>query len=283
MSNEASRMSEKLSRRIVNRLLSLHKVDTAITIAYHIRRIIYRDGKYIFLTAMPKSGSTFLSNALAEITGYSHSYLAFDYFNVEQELYKPRMVDSYGVGTVVQQHMKANEPNLNLLRRFNIRPIVMVRNIFDVVISVRDHLHRESLHNLPGLYVSDNFKEYSEEKQIDFIITYYVPWYVSFYASWCQAEEHGKTDVFWVVYDEIIKDWVAGIKSILEHVDSDTDESLIRESVARIRSMPDATNRINKGMVGRGRKILSEAQRKKIAGIAREFELTNYGRIGLDD
>ena len=86
---------------------------------------------------------------MANLTGYAHSYLAFAYKNVEQELYLPRIVDNYGKGVVVHQHFKANEPNLDLLMEFSIQPIVLVRNVFDVLVSLRDHLNKYALDNIP--------------------------------------------------------------------------------------------------------------------------------------
>ena len=102
------------------------------------------------IAAMPKTGSTFLSHTIGKVLGYKHSYFASAYHNIEQELYRPRIVDAYGRGTVVQQHVRANSPNIELLKRYGIKPTVLVRNIFDILASLRDHLNRERLDDIPS-------------------------------------------------------------------------------------------------------------------------------------
>jgi len=131
-----------------------HSSETGIRLYKKLRKMRYGDCRSVFVAAMPKSGSSFLARALCEATTYRHSYCDFSYANIEQELYLPRLVDIYGKGTVVQQHVLANEPNLLLFKEFGIRPIVLVRNLFDLVISVRDHLLTERLDGLPGAYPS---------------------------------------------------------------------------------------------------------------------------------
>src|ERR1700754_4179926 len=52
----------------------------------YAKRALYRDGRAIVINSMPKSGSTFLSNALARVLEYEHGYAASSYSNIEQEL-----------------------------------------------------------------------------------------------------------------------------------------------------------------------------------------------------
>ncbi len=44
---------------------------------------------------------------------------------------------------VVQQHVKGTQDNVRLMKEYAIRPIVNVRNIFDVILSLQDHWERE--------------------------------------------------------------------------------------------------------------------------------------------
>jgi hypothetical protein len=133
---------------------------------------------------MPKSGSTFLANALSEVTGYPQVQLCFGYERHEQDLYLPRLVDACRKDTVTRHHMRATKFNTALLKKFNIKPVILTRNLFDVVPSIRDHLFREGFEKFPCFYCTERFADLSEEKQLDCIIDLALPWYFNFYVSW---------------------------------------------------------------------------------------------------
>jgi hypothetical protein len=82
--------------------------DTALRICLKQRKLLSTPRPYFFVTAMPKSASTFLHRALLDLTGFGTAYFASTYGNIEQELYRPRLIDSYDVATVMQQHVRAS-------------------------------------------------------------------------------------------------------------------------------------------------------------------------------
>ena len=108
----------------------------------------------ILIACMPRSGSTYLSNLLAAVTGYPRHPLVYTFYRNEQDLYLPALMKALTIPTVTQQHLRATGPTLELIDIFNLRPIVLVRNLFDVVVSYFDHLHQESL-LVPAAYFPD--------------------------------------------------------------------------------------------------------------------------------
>lgn len=259
---------------------SLYNAEAALVSYFpRVRRLRYNEGKYVVLAAMPKSGSTFLSNAMALLLGYRHSYFAFAYHNVEQELYLPRLLDAFGEGTVVQQHFKANEPNLQLLREFDIKPVVLVRDLYDIVVSVRDHLLNERMDNLPSLYLTAAFRQFDAQKQLDFVITFYAPWLVSFYVSWVEAQRRGLIDFLWMSYEECCTNWQAACEKIADYCGASCSSVAVAEAIEKTREA--GNTRFNKGVVARGRHMLTAKQKAQILDIANMYPDIDFSRVGV--
>lgn len=243
-----------------------------------IQRTLHRDGRLIVISAMPKSGSTFLSRAVASASGYAHSFLAYAYGNAEQELYLPAVIDAYGRGTVTQQHFKANQHNLEILNAFRIRPVVLTRNVFDALVSARDHLVQENLANLPGVHVSREFRDLEPERQLDFVIDLFAPWYVAFFVSWHHAEGAG-VPFLWMTYEEAVADWPGAVSRVLEFGGRSRPAEDVAGAVAALTGAPRERTRLNHGTVGRGVSLLSLAQRERVLRLTRHYSAVDFSRI----
>lgn len=232
---------------------------------------------------MPKSGSTFLSHALANLLGYKHGYAAYSYVNIEQELYLPRLIDVFGRRIVLQQHFKANQANLGLLDEFGARPIVQIRNVLDVLVSLREHLMVEPLNSIPGLYPPMTFRDLAERQQYDFLVEYATPWLVSYYASWQQAAESGAwSDPLWVSYESARQDWASTLRTILEHQGIEVHDDAIEATLAELADQRDFRTRLNVGITGRGKTALTTSQRARACDIAGRYAAIDMKPIGLD-
>ena len=141
-------------------------------------------------------------------TNHAPTLKSYAYQGNEQELYLPKLVGAYGRSVVVHQHVRATEPNVALFNRLGIRPVVQVRNLVDVIVSVRDYLCQKGTSFQPSLYATDHFLSLREHEQFDFLITFAAPWYFTFYVSWCDATRDGRIQPLWVKYEELADDWV---------------------------------------------------------------------------
>lgn len=252
----------------------------ALRFVSKLRRTMYSDSRMIVLSSMPKSGSTFLARSLVDVTGYRDISLACAWGNVEEELYLPKVIDAYGRGTVAKQHFRANSHNIEVLETYRIRPVVLVRNVFDAFVSVRDHFEHESLHNLPGLYVDDRLLELDFERQMDFIIDIMGPWYIGYFVSWCKAEASG-VPFLWMSYEDAIADWPSAVSRVLEYYGVHRPLSEIIAATDTLTHGPRRESRLNQGIVGRGNRMLSPSQRKKLVQLTRYYDC-DFSRIGID-
>jgi hypothetical protein len=255
--------------------------ELALRACLKLKKIFSRSRTNIFLAAMPKSASTFLHRALVRVTGFENVYFASAYRNIEQELYVPRIIDNYNVDSVTQQHPRANQVNLEIMSLYGIRPVVLIRNIHDVIVSMRDHLIRERLDNLPGLYVPTDFRDSTEEVQFDFLVTYAGPWLVSFYASWMKAREAGELDMLWLNYADAASDWNSTISKVLEFYRIARNDSEIEAALAELGTTDKAKLRMNQGVAGRGEQELSLPQQQRIGLMAKAYADIDFSPAGI--
>ncbi len=229
--------------------------------------------KIILVSAMPRSGSTFLSNSIMNLTGLRYFRLCSAYSTNEHDLYLPSLFIATKVGCISQMHMKGTFHNVGLAKAFGIKPILLVRNIFDVIISLKNDLRKKqsSRHCLNGMdgysfiWQDQYTKSYSDEKLIDMIIDLAVPWYVNYYASWYRLEQLKRIDVMWVRYEELMLNKFDRISEILKFTNMEMLPDLSNEVIDKIlNSEYDTFNKSNKGRFGKGKEILTKEQQQKI-------------------
>ena len=80
-----------------------------------LKKLFGRRGLSLFITALPKSGSTFMVKTLGEVTGYQHMFLGYHQLN-EQDLYLPNLIDSWTMNIISHQHTRPSAPNHRLIR-----------------------------------------------------------------------------------------------------------------------------------------------------------------------
>jgi hypothetical protein len=66
-----------------NCLMDFLSTDTALRICLKQRKLLSTPRPYFFVTAMPKSASTFLHRVLLDLTGFGTAYFASAYGNIE--------------------------------------------------------------------------------------------------------------------------------------------------------------------------------------------------------
>jgi len=228
-------------------------------------------GKHVLIACMPKSGSTFLAKAIANIPGMHDVTLTYGYERREQELCPAACALAHELNYVAQHHVRYSGATQRILTVFDIYPVILMRSIFDCVVSLRDHLERESM-EIPIAYLPPHILQLPKEKQYDLIIDFAVPWYANFFACWSEYKGPGMK----VLYRELVQDVRGIIAKILREVRMDTSYELID---AAIESAMKQDVRFNVGKVGRGLEELSSHQ------IARIEELfSNYSALeGVDD
>lgn len=233
-------------------------------------------GKNILIACFPKSGSTLLKKVLCEATGFGDGHFVGAYQQNEQEICLPNVLDCARSDLVIQQHCRATEPNLHLLQAFGVRPIILVRNIFDVLLSFKEFCD-------VGAYSNTFFPNYrllSEEQRCALMVDDRAPWYVNFFAGWQRAVAGGRIDGFWLTYKDFIADPRTAIEEILKFQGIAVDPGRLARAAGLV-GRNEGDTRFNKGVAGRGSTAFSPAQVEQIQRLASYHPDVDFSLIGL--
>ncbi|MCA1623579.1 MAG: sulfotransferase domain-containing protein [Acidobacteria bacterium] len=234
-------------------------------------------GTHIFIACVPKSASTFLKNLLVSLTGYRDVFMVYAAGQNEHELYLPTLRETAHLDTVTQQHCRASDANVQMMQAFDIKPVVLVRNIFDSVMSLLD-FHDKGAFN--SSYFRADYQSLDEETKIDLLIDNVIPWYFQFVASWSLVEKQKSLDIFWLGYEDLIADKPSTIQNILKFYGLGAARRGIEQKIKETES-EGRKIRFNKGVKGRGESRLSESQKERIRRFAKYHPGTDFSRIGL--
>jgi hypothetical protein len=234
-------------------------------------------GRHIFIACVPKSASTFLKNLLVNLTGYRDLFTVYAAGQSEHEIYLPTLRESAHLDTVTQQHCRASDANVHLMQAFGIRPVVLVRNIFDSVMSLLDFYNQGAFQNS---YFRADWQALDQETKIELLIENVIPWYFQFVASWDLAEKQKRLEVHWLTYEELVADKPSSILKVLEFHGLGAGRRGVEQRIKEIEA-GERKIRFNKGVTGRGKVGLNDRQKEQIRRFTRYYPSTDFGRIGL--
>ena len=233
-------------------------------------------GRHIFLACVPKSASTFLKDLLVNLTGYRDLFAVYAAGQTEHEIYLPTLRAFAHLDTVTQQHCRASDANIHLMQGFGIRPVVLVRDIFDSVMSLLDFYNRGAFRTS---YYRADWQALDEETKIDLLIENVIPWYFQFVASWDQADKQKRLEIHWLTYEDLIADKTSSVLKVLEFYGLGASRRGVEQRIREIES-GERKIRFNKGVRGRG-KCLNDRQKEQIRLLTRYYPSTDFSRIGL--
>ena len=234
-------------------------------------------GQHLFIVCVPKSASTFLKNLLLSVTGYRDLFSVYAGGQSEHELYLPTIREFAHIDTVTQQHCRASDANVHLMQAFGIRPVVLVRNIFDSVMSLLDFYNHGASQTS---YFRADWPALDDETKTDLLIENVIPWYFQFVASWDSVEKQKRLELHWLTYEDLIADKPTTVLKVLEFYGLGASRQGVEQRIREIES-EERKNRFNKGVTGRGSSGLSDRQKEQIRRLTRYYPSTDFGRIGL--
>ncbi|MGD9562169.1 MAG: sulfotransferase domain-containing protein [Pyrinomonadaceae bacterium] len=235
-------------------------------------------GRHIFIACVPKSASTFLKDLLVNLTGFQDVFMVYAAGQSEHELYLPTIREFAHFNTVTQMHSRASDANVHLMQAFGISPIVLVRNIFDSVMSLLDFYNDQGA--FFNSYFRADFQSLDDETKIDLLIDNVIPWYFQFVASWDLAEKQRRLAIKWLSYEDLIADKPAAIEGVLRFYGLGSSAKAIETKIKETES-EGRKIRFNKGVAGRGKAGLNEAQKERIRRLSKYYPTTDFDRIGL--
>lgn len=234
----------------------------------------------ILIACMPKTASTFLQNVIADVSGYSTNTLCAGHGRNEQELYLPALVDNSLDNIVTHMHVRATDNNIALMQTARIRPIVLVRNIFDLVTSMRDHAVKQSPHWSMACF-DTSFHTLDKPEQYDMVIDLCMPWFMYFYASWNKVTETQSLETYWLSYEELTNDKIGSIADLCQHYGIDASRQSIADAITKIEKNRVLSN-FNKGVRGRGESELSDNQKQRLVNLTRYYPAIDFSPIGIE-
>jgi hypothetical protein len=240
-------------------------------------------GPMIVVAAAPKSGSTFLVNTLRRLTGLRRFRLCAAYATNEHDLYLPALCLMNRYGCVSQLHMKGTFHNAALMRTFGIKPIILVRRIEDIVLSLQHSLKGKTRRDAfesgwtgySFVWLDQSTRALSDDRLLDMIIDLGVPWFVNFYVSWYRLCEQGAVEALWVTYEELFADKEKTLRDVLAFLGlrdvGKIDPALLGREYHTFRD----------GRVGQGASALTAAQRERLRAHFSHYAGVDFGKYGL--
>jgi len=183
---------------------------------------------------------------------------------------------------VTHVHMQAFPANRRFIEALELKPVVMLRSVPDMMVSYLDMLATEpaSPNHWLNIAIPSGYAEMDDETRADFLIDTIAPWYASYYATWqgfaCDAPDR----VLVLRYGDLRRDPVTALRAVLEHSGFACAEEMCELAV-------DAAwhtrheNRFNKGEVGRGGARFTADQQARLARMVGYYPLSESWRAEL--
>lgn len=154
---------------------------------------------------------------------------------------------------VAQHHVRASDWTLDMCRDYRLTPIVLIRNLLDVVVSLRDHVRKEG-HVSPMFFIEPHHLALEDAHLELMIARLAVPWYLNFYLSWRRAP-----DTLAIRYENLVRTPVAVVSDILAFSGAQIPRETVAAAVESVLSR--GKSRLNVGVSGRGASLRPEALR----------------------
>ncbi len=235
----------------------------------------------VFLAFAPKAAGTFLRQAAIDAVGGDLVRVVYAQGGRDGQPYLPTFIAYHRGGIcpgplVTHIHMQALPANQRFMEALNIRPVIMIRNIPDMLASYWDMLEADPAARRDGLNceIPENFPSLSKEQKSDFLVDILAPWYASYYSTWLGYAVAQPDRICILAYSDLQSDAAGTLEKVLEH---SRLPRLRRECEAAVESAwSDRGNlRFNKGTEGRGQRYFSSEQIERLARL-----LAHYPGIG---
>jgi hypothetical protein len=227
----------------------------------------------VLITSFPKSGSSYLCVLIGNLPGFSIQSYVPAYGRREQELCEVKLDSVIGVERqVAQHHVRASEHTLRLIDKYRLTPIVLVRNIYDVAVSIADHIVNESPVG-PMAYFDDGIARLPIRDRVHAAMDLAIPWYFNFYVSWWRERPEAIA-----TYEDLILGGPVRQTSYLRSIGLNAEPA---EVIAAHEMTKGQNTRFNVGITGRGTKLVNASRRKHVERLASYYPDVDFSPIGI--
>ncbi len=242
-----------------------------------------RKRRSILLFFAPKAAGTYLRSAAIEAVNGQLMRVVHATGGRDATPYLPIFIRYFSGNPthppmVTHAHMQAFPANRSFIEAFDLRPIVMLRSVPDMLCSYIDMLNAETVtpeHWTNGLIPAD-FSQHDAGWQADFVIDVIGPWYASYFATWLDYATVSPKRVCLLRYPEFKQNPVSTLEKLVAH----SQIPITREQCA---SALDQTwkdrsaYRFNKAENGRGRARFNDRHLARLESLLFQYyDLSAY-------
>ncbi len=227
----------------------------------------------VVLAFAPKAAGTYLRAAAIEAVDGQLVRTVHAQGGRDASFYLPTFLMYYAGNfpaqtLVTHVHMQALPANQHFITALNLRPVIMIRAIPDMLASYADMLEPDPLSpdNWLNISLPDNYPLLEPEAKGDFLVEILGPWYASYFATWLEYEAEEPERVLILDHDSFRADPAGTLEKLLAHSGLPRSPAQCRAALAW---EDRGRYRYNKGVPGRGRSRFTAAQ---IARLARQVD-----------
>lgn len=212
----------------------------------------------LLLAFAPKSAGTYFRQAAMQAIQGQLVRMCHAQAGRDGTLYLPNVLasclDDAAPPTVTHIHMQALAGNRNFIEAFGLKPVIMIRNIPDMLASFLDMLEADPVARAEGLncQIPANFREMDFAGKLDFMIDVIAPWYASYFATWKDFADAAPQTVCVLHYRDFCHNPAETLHKALTHAGFVTTRSQCIQSLEQVWSTKESY-RYNKGVSGRGK------------------------------
>jgi hypothetical protein len=224
----------------------------------------------VVLAFAPKAAGTYLRSAAIEATGGQLVRTTYAPGGSADSFYLPTFLNYYGGGfpsrtLVTHVHMPALPANQRFIAALDLKPVIMLRSIPDMLASYADELEPDPLAPIKWLNTAlpDNYPAMTDRRKSDFLIEMMGPWYVSYFASWMDYAAKAPGRVCLLSYDAFLADPAQSLEMLLAHSGLPRTRAACQAALAAV-WQDRRSFRYNKGVAGRGKSRFDARQTERL-------------------
>ncbi len=259
-----------------------------IEAAFEYKKANFKQGKHLLLNSIPKSGTGFLLELMTALTGFEKTNLNDSFIMPHyptNNFYYPELVDLYHKNLVIDAwHHSASDYNIEIIKTFNLKTVLLTRNIFDSLPSMRDYALKNIDKFNCRIHKEIDMNSMDEEEQFDFLVKYSYAGMLQLYISWYKAKQEHGLDVMFITYDDLVDNTADTLGKICDYYGLDKSQGDIQCAIEKVNiyKKKDPKIHFNKGIKGRGGKLLTDNQRHKMIEYADKFSKDiDFSILGL--
>ena len=227
----------------------------------------------IYLFATLKTGGAYLGHLLTmSIEG--GEYVSMNSRNDDGQSFDyVTLFNAIGPNRVVKSHNVADQRNTFAASMLEMKPILLTRNIFDCLHSIRHFTYPDDPSHPQG--------HLTEIEKLELITAKQAFYYVEMHGSWDRVIRNGGP-VLRLHYRDNIGDWVGAAEAIFAHVGRAIPRERIfaaYETVERMRSENPFSVRFRKGLVGEGEASMPEHLKDRIRSLYKLYPDVDFTPI----